>query len=83
MYTTAISIDHTNKTFSITCRDFKKGRTKHWKPLGETKVTYSELDVSKVFDIVYTGGKEAAQKNKLRFEDAFELAGYKKVQIKN
>ena len=82
MYTTAIALDHDQQTYSITCRDIKRSRGSNWKRLDKSTVTYSENGTTTTFKIFFEGGKVAAEKNKHRFEDAFEMAGYKRVQIK-
>lgn len=82
MYTTAINVDHEDKTFSITCRNIKASRAGGWLKLTKNKLNYNDGNKNLDFDIVFEGGIKAAEKNKHRFEDAYELAGYTKISIK-
>jgi hypothetical protein len=80
MYITAITADFKKKTYSITCRDLKKNT--HWKRAGDS--VYDTTSASQlVYDIVFEGGKQAAQKTKIRLDDAYSLAGYVRVPIKD
>lgn len=81
MYVTAITFNYDDKTFSITARDLEKNT--HWKRLAGNKI-YDTTSASKdVYDIVYEGIKTASTKTKTRLEDAFVLAGYKKIPIRS
>lgn len=82
MYTTAIAVNHDFQTYSITCRNLKKAKASQWKRLDKSTVTYSENGSTTSYKILFEGNKLAAEKNKHRFEDAFDLAGYTRINIK-
>lgn len=81
MYTVAINIDHTKKTFALTVRDVT--RSQHWKMIDERTMRDTRESVVKPFTVLMCKNTETeARKFATVIEAAYELMGFTREMVK-